>query len=451
MTREQALSSFLAEARWFGGKGRPFDVGKVRELGLGLTLVDVRYADGGTEVYQVPLASYDEPQDRLSHAFVGAWDGSFHYDAAHDRDAAHRWLAAFDSAGRHLGGQESIDGVHFYRLPGHDLDLDAHSSLFSGEQSNSSLAFGEDSLLKLFRRIAPGLNPDVEIHRALTEAGSEHVAHLYGWVEADAGDEPLQLGMLQQFLRTATEGWSLALGSVRVLFSEGDMHAGEVGGDFASEAQLLGVAVAEVHQALRAHFGTSVRDAADVANWMRGRLDETTRAVPEVAAHADHARETYDRLAQLGRIETQRIHGDLHLGQTLRTSRGWKLVDFEGEPAKPLTERRAPDSPWRDVAGMLRSLDYAAHTVNRDLLVGEEARPQIEFRAAEWTSRNRDAFLEGYAEAAAPLGESELVLLAAYETDKAVYEVGYEARNRPTWVDIPLTALGRASTQSGGI
>jgi maltokinase len=444
MTREHALASFLSEARWFSGKGRAFEVGDVRELGLGLTLVDVRYDDGGVEVYQVPLASYDEPQERLSHAFVGAWDGAYFYDAAHDREAADRWLLAFDSAGHRADRVEGADGVRFHRLPGHDLDLEAHSTLFSGEQSNSSLAFGEDSLLKLFRRITPGLNPDVEIHRALTEAGSTHVAHLYGWIEADGGDEPLQLGMLQQFLRTSTEGWSLALGSVRVLFSEGVVDAEDMGGDFASEAQLLGTAVAEVHQVLREQFGSSVRDAADLAAWMHRRLDETIRAVPEVAAYADHARETYERLAQLGRVETQRVHGDLHLGQTLRTSLGWKLVDFEGEPAKPLRERRAPDSRWRDVAGMLRSFDYAAHTVDRDLLVDDEARAQIGLRAAEWTARNRDAFRQGYVEASAPMGETEQVLLAAYETDKAVYEVAYEARNRPSWVDIPLSALAHA-------
>jgi maltokinase len=444
MTREEALRAFISEARWFGGKGREFELGDVRELPHGVHLVDVRYADGDQDTYQLPLSVYDEPQDRLGHAFVGDWDGRFHYDAVHDREEMARWLAAFAEA-------ESTDDLVFHRVPGHDLDLDTHSSLFSGEQSNSSVAFGEDSLMKVFRRITPGANPDIEIHRVLTEAGSEHVAHLYGWVDAEIDGRDVQLAMLQQFLRTATEGWVFALTSVRNLFVEADLYPEEVGGDFAGESHRLGVAVAEVHETMRKHFPTQPMDVRAVADGMRSRLEVAVRDVPEIGAHTAAAEAAFDRLAALdpnAAGDAQRIHGDLHLGQTLRTSLGWKLVDFEGEPAKPLKERLLPDSPWRDVAGMLRSLDYAAQTVLRDFEVEPDGEVQLAYRGLEWVRRNRDAFLDGYAEATVPLTDADRVLIEAYELDKAVYECRYEARNRPEWLGIPLAALARAGEET---
>jgi maltokinase len=132
-------------------------------------------------------------------------------------------------------------------------------------------------------------------------------------------------------------------------------------------------------------------------------------------------------------VPVQQIHGDLHLGQTLRTVRGWKIVDFEGEPAKPLAERVLPDSRWRDVAGMLRSFDYAPHVVERSVADTEpEGLEQRHYRAAEWAVRNIDAFLDAYADG--DLSVDDEALLAAYVADKAVYEAVYEKRNRPSWV-----------------
>ena len=142
------------------------------------------------------------------------------------------------------------------------------------------------------------------------------------------------------------------------------------------------------------------------------------------------------------------MHGDLHLGQTLRTSVGWKLVDFEGEPAKPLAERVLPDSPWRDVAGMLRSFDYAARSVEKDFAhVDNDQSEQLAFRSTEWAARNREAFLSGYL-GGRRLSAEESALVAAYEADKAIYEVGYEARNRPAWIEIPLAALANLDEQA---
>lgn len=441
MTRDAALAAFVADARWFGGKGRDFTLIDVRDLdladGVRTTLVEVAFT-GSTEtaLYQVPISSYDEPQDRIGHAFIGEWDDQLHYDAVHDRESMQAWLRAFAAA-----TVEAPRGAFHRTDDEHQLDLSSHSTLFSGEQSNSSLAFGEDSLMKVFRRVTTGVNPDIEIHEALTRAGSHHVATLYGYVATD----DLQLAMLQQFLRTASDGWDLALVSARNLFAEADLHAEEVGGDFAGEAHRLGAAVSDVHQLLAEEFPTHELDLAATSAAMRDRLRAALDVVPELSAHGPVLTERFDAVTGVGGSQAaQRIHGDLHLGQTLRTSLGWKLVDFEGEPAKHLSERQLPDSPWRDVAGMLRSFDYAVRSVARDVSGTDDEAAQIAYRAEEWVSRNTQAFLDGYVEnRQAALTADERTLIAAYVADKAVYEVVYEARNRPAWLEIPLAALDR--------
>jgi len=450
MTRERSLEAFIAEARWFGGKGREFSIEEIREVtlaeGVSTTLVTLSFADspGDTALYQVPIASYDAPEERLAHALVGEWDDRYHYDAVHDRETMQGWLKAFAAA------TPAEPHGAFHRTIDHELDLESHSTLFSGEQSNSSLAFGEDSLMKLFRRVTPGANPDIEILSALTQAESTHVAPLYGYVEV----EDLHLAMLQKFLRTASDGWDLALVSARNLFAEGDLHADEVGGDFAAESHRLGIAVAEVHEMLAAAFPTEPLDLNAVARGMRARLDAALDVVPALVGHRDALVELFEAVAALGSDtgshtggahRAQRIHGDLHLGQTLRTSLGWKLVDFEGEPAKDLAERRLADSPWRDVAGMLRSFDYAARAVARDMsATDDDEAAQIAYRAEEWVTRNTTAFLDGYVgQREAPLSADEQALLTAYVADKAVYEAVYETRNRPAWLDIPLAAMHR--------
>jgi maltokinase len=461
----EALAAYIAHARWFGGKGRDMHVVDVRRLGwidpspaegtphTRIELATLGYGDSdATETYQVPLAYYAEAQDRLEHAHVGTWTddelGRVHaYDALHDRLATHQWLEAF--ARDHRDAE-----MVFHRLEGHDLDLDVHSSLFSGEQSNSSVRFGEDSLMKVFRKVTPGRNPDVEIHEALTRAGNEHVAALFGWLETPAhgSEEPFELAMLQQLLRTATDGWDMALASVRDLFAEADLHADEVGGDFASEAHRLGIATAEVHDALAQAFPTATWGPAELGELtaaMGRRLDEAVSVVPELEPHRDGLRGLFDAVAALEEpVPVQRVHADFHLGQTLRTVRGWKIVDFEGEPAKPLHERILPDSPWRDVAGMLRSFDYAAHVVEADVEARDGEDDQIAYRAQEWSERNRGSFMAGYIEASSGttsqgLSEAQWTLLHAYEADKAVYETVYEKRNRPTWITIPLAAVVR--------
>jgi maltokinase len=441
------LADFIEAARWFGGKGREPEVTDVRRLGViaeqdprvVVDLVELTYADGDVDLYQVPLALYTDPEHRLDHAFVGWWEdrdlGWTHaYDAVHDREAMAAYLRAF---------AYPPDGPLAFRLlPGHPpLDPSDHSTAFTGEQSNSSVAFGEQALLKIFRRVTPGTNPDIEIHDVLTRAGSDNVAALYGWIEAD----DFRLAMLQQFLRTASDGWELALTSVRNLFAEADLYADEVGGDFAAEAQRLGEAVARIHLLLAEHFPTVARTTDDrraLASAMIERLDAALEVVPELAPHVDRLRELFDAVGSITSDTAQRVHGDLHLGQTLRTAKGWKIVDFEGEPAKPLAERIVPDSPWRDVAGMLRSFDYAPRVAAMTAAAtGDDGSEQRAFRAAEWSARNQAAFLEAYA--GRGLTADEETLLAAYVADKAVYECVYEARNRPTWLSIPMAALSQ--------
>ena len=481
-----AVTDYLRTARWFGGKGRDARVVGAQRVGtlrppsgsgedqpvVGIELVTLEYPGAEPlerETYQVPLAYYRSEQGRLEHARVGAFEDDelgavVAYDAVHDREAAALYLRAFDDAAR--GDVQGVSGdLTFRRLPGHDVDLEAHSTLFSGEQSNSSLAFGEDALMKVFRKVNTGRNPDIVIHEALTARGSEHVASLYGWLELSGHgetEEPVQLAMLQQFLRTASDGWDLALASVRDLFAEADLHADEVGGDFAGEAERLGLATAQVHDVLAEEFPTEAWGAEDLAAISEGmltRLEVALAIVPELEEHADALREIFRGVATLGAqgltATAQRVHGDFHLGQTLRTVKNWKIVDFEGEPAKPLSERVRPDVVWRDVAGMLRSFDYAAHAVEADVQADEEARQQIAFRALEWADRNIAAFLRGYIDnsgrtSGEGLSPEQDLVLRAYVADKAVYEAVYEARNRPTWLPIPLGALARITGGSAG-
>ena len=460
MPDRPTLERFLGQQRWFAGKSRTWVVTDVSTVGwlrrelpaVQLALVTVSYDDGDTETYQVPLVHYAEPAEHLTHALVGDDGHTWAYDALHDKEVTPLWYDGIDAD---IAG----DGFRFHRDPSVDALPPAGPSIVIGaEQSNTSVIFGDTVILKVFRKVSPGRNPDIEVHSALAAEGSAHIAPLLGWLEGrwDHAAEPVpdasaslmsdgsaSLAMAQTFLQNSTEGWATATASVRDLYAEADLHAHEVGGDFAGEAFRLGVATAEVHQALARALQTGTlegKELAAVADGMRTRLDRAVAEVEALHPHADRLRDVFDDLAGLAEpVAVQRVHGDFHLGQVMRTLDGWKLLDFEGEPARPLEERRALDSPIKDVAGMLRSFDYAA----RHLLADHAPDPRLEYRAVEWADRNREAFCKGYAESAGYDPRDQAILLRAFETDKAVYEVVYEARNRPAWLPIPMSAIER--------
>ena len=440
MTSEAGLlPDWLPQQRWFGSKGRTIESVEIAtdralvdgDPKLRHLLVDVDLGED-SETYQLLVGQRAELPARLQHAVIGHEGSDYLYDAAHDNELTHVLLQL-------MARGDEEQGLRFRHLPDVELTTDLTSIVMSAEQSNTSIVFGEDYILKLFRKVAPGVNPDLEITRGLAEVGCEAIVPPLGWIET----EDATLGLLQPFLRGASEGWALAVTSVRDLYAEGDLHADEVGGDFAGESERLGTVTAEVHSALARVFPARIADAAEnaaTAKQMHERLDAAVAVVPELAPHAEALREAYDAVAGLpAQVPIQRIHGDFHLGQALRTDSGWKLIDFEGEPARPLSERIALMSPLRDVAGILRSFDYAA----RHLLAEQPQSPHLEYRAAEWAERNRGAFCDGYARASGHDPRDDSVVLRAMELDKAVYEVVYEARNRPTWLPIPLGSIER--------
>src|SRR5918992_535794 len=445
----ELLFNWLPRQRWFAGKGREIsEVTFVADTelvagdpGLRHANVTVRHRDGDADYYQLLLGFRRQLPGRLEYGAIGMLDGVHVYDAAHDPDLTRSLLTG-------MAGSADIGPLRFRTVPGLRLNTDLTSLASPAEQSNTSLVYGESYICKVFRRLTPGVNPDLEISLALSGSGSKHIPDLYGWVETVLDGESTTLAMLSEFLRTGTDGWQLATTSVRDLYAEADLHAYEVGGDFAGEAERLGAATASVHRDLAAAFGVTSVSAAEVhamADLMRERLDEARAAVPDLDNYAGKIGAAFDDLGkQDAPIPVQRIHGDYHLGQVLRTELGWVLLDFEGEPARPLAERRAPGHPLRDVAGMLRSFEYAA----RYLLAGplatmadDPAHEQREYRAREWADRNRDAFCAGYTDAGGPDPAAHEVLLRAFEFDKAVYEVMYEARNRPSWLQVPLGSL----------
>ena len=450
----EALADGLPRQRWFPGKGREItgvDIESSVDLAtepaeVRLVVARITYGDGESERFQLPLAlrrgEVDDEQQRVadpgSYGVVDDDGPALAYDALVDPELTTVWLQAL-ADGREVGDIRFERREELIVEPGRLLGV---------EQSNSSVVYGDRYILKIYRRLQEGLNPDLEVVRALTEAGSSHVAPVLGWIETADGTDTT-LGLLQPFYRSGTDGWVSAVASVRDLFAEADLHADEVGGDFAAESCRIGGVVASLHADLAralptAEYGSD-RHAA-LADTLRERLRLAVAVVPELAERRDPIDAVYDELAKLAQdVPVQRVHGDLHLGQLLRVDTGWLVLDFEGEPARSLPDRTMLMSPLRDVAGMLRSFDYAP----RHLLAEQPGRNDLEYRAVEWAERNRNAFCQGYADVTGRDPRDDAVLLRAFELDKAVYETVYEARNRPSWLPIPLSGIDRIIGESG--
>ncbi|MFI6495709.1 phosphotransferase [Streptomyces sp. NPDC050564] len=443
------LQEWLPRQRWFAGKGRPVTgfslvaatelLPSTSQLGLLHLLVRAHQPDAPTQgalphpgdCYQLLIGVREALPPRLAPALIGHLEegplaGRTVYEALYDARPADVLLEAIRTRAR-------IGDLRFECALRQEMRGGLVPRLVTSEQSNSSIIYGDTFILKLLRRIVPGNNPDLELPLVLAREGCARVPAPAGWLLADLASDhdSYVLGVLQPFVQGATDGWELAL---RELAKGEDF--GDVSG-FGDEARALGRATAEVHTALARALPTVTLGHTQMgllADGMTERLEAAAQAVPVLRPHAPGLRTAFEALADLaaeGHTWTaQRIHGDLHLGQCLRAPSGeWSLIDFEGEPSKPLAERRMPQPPARDIAGMLRSFDYAAHSHH----------PVV----AGWADACRAAYCTGYAEVSGADPRTDPVLLRAYETDKAVYEVLYEARHRPDWLPVPMAAIRR--------
>jgi maltokinase len=307
--------------------------------------------------------------------------------------------------------------------PGADpLPVAETATVMKAEQSNTSVVFDESAVLKVFRRVPVGVNTDLELHRLLNRAGCREVPELLGWIEG-AGESTF--AMLTRFAAGAVQGWESATA-----------YAAS-GGDFSEQAFRLGESVAEVHATLAIELGTM--PLPPPGRVMNNRLNDALAYVPALRDFVPALRAAYARADDNAHAAlAQRVHGDLHLGQVLRTPDSWLLLDFEGEPGRPSAERRKLDSPLRDVAGMIRSFSYAAHyPLLAELPYGQV----VDDAARDWAARHAAAFCDGYAAAGGTDPREHAALLLAYVLDKAVYEAAYEANHRPRWLPVALTSL----------
>jgi maltokinase len=431
---EAALIEHIREQRWFGAKTRELvgatvvDVVTLRELDprLYLVLVELRYPEGTHDLYQLLLGQ----------------DGGLN-DALAGDSPAREIVHMLRSGARSPGSEGTVEfnAVPGFAALGRELQV---ARRIESEQSNTSVVFDDALILKIFRRLDAGLNPELELLRFLTERGFAHIPPLGGWYAYIGRPLETTLGILQAYVPGAIDGWELALGEL-----------GRPPQGFLRRLGRLG----EVTGALHTVLGSEPSDAAfsaeepsaeslalltatidDEIETVFAELPSDVEALAPITGHAEDVRARLRGLAQLGTIgKVIRHHGDYHLGQVLWASGDWLVIDFEGEPARPLSERRRKRSPLRDVAGMLRSLAYAASaaSIQRGVEVQED-----------WEARARAAFLAGYTstvdQALLPASEEAITrLLAIFELEKAVYELRYELDNRPDWISIPVAGILR--------
>ena len=446
---EATLQEWIVRQRWFGSKAREvahIDIVEAVTLRadaprLVLAIVEARFGEGTHETYQVPLGLRPAGEGWTERVIAEA-DGWTVYDGLADpaggRELLHRMrsgseepvdegtlrFAWAESAGAGLGGTVDVRPVGV-------------------EQSNSSVVFGDALILKAFRRLEPGINPELELLRFLSARGFEHIAPLAGWYEFEGRLLNATLGILQEYLAGARGGWELALDEL-----------GTRPAAFLDRVRALGEVTGEMHTALGSEPGDPAfapeEPSTESLSLLTADVDEQIERIfldlPEIEAVAPIAgrgQDVRERLQALSHIgaggRVIRTHGDFHLGQTMVTDRGWVILDFEGEPLRSLPERRRKRSPLRDVAGMLRSFAYARAAAQ--LLRGVTVAP-------DWEERARAAFLEGYFDRAEPSllppGEGPTrQLLSVFELEKAVYDLRYELNNRPDWIAIPVAGIAQ--------
>ena len=485
---EPALGAYIARQRWAGAQGRTIDVIEIVDAGvirdaspLLHTITAVTYTDGITTQYALPLG-VREPGDPLAERapeFMIPWPDApaplLLYDAVGDPEYI-EWLLDAIRTQRTLA---TTNGELRCTCPDPAaIDTGTLSSVrqLRVEQSNTSVEVGDAIFLKHLRRVELGPSQEVEMSDALVAAGFTHIARLLGramWASGD--DAPSPLALVQPFLHNSTEGWALALTSLRDLYAnaegmrDADPAARRAAVDdqdaaFIAESERLGQVVAEMHLALTGPLPDPAMTpapltAATLTRW----ADAMTAELDGLLARGDPALEPLRQVrdavvARFDRIRTLppgglliRIHGDLHLGQLLRVDTGWIVLDFEGEPDRTPAQRRELSSPLRDVAAMLRSFDYAAAAAiaERTSPDSNEARKLLGYGEA-WADANRDAFWGAYlatigSHPLLPEPGPALALRRAFEVQKAVYEIGYELGHRPAWAEIPLRFLLRGA------
>jgi maltokinase len=446
---ERTLNEWIVGQRWFASKAR--DVAHVEVMEavplrteaplLVLALIEARFPTGTHETYQLPLGLRPAEEGWHERVILEA-DGWTVYDAladpAHGRELLHRMRSASE-----LSLEDGMLRFRWAESAGAGLGGTVDVRPVGVEQSNSSVVFGESLILKAFRRVEPGINPELELLRFLSSRGFPHIAPLAGWYEVEARRLDATLGVLQEYLQDARDGWELALDELVV-----DPEA------LLDRVRALGAVTGELHTVL----GSEASDPAfcpdepstEALSLLLADIDEQiervfldlpdTEAVAPIRGRGQDVRERLQSLTHIGAGgKVIRTHGDFHLGQTMLTDRGWVILDFEGEPARPLPERRLKRSPLRDVAGMLRSFSYAS--AGARLLRGGDP-------PADWEDRARESFLAGYNETVdhgllPPGHDPTEKLLSVFELEKAVYELRYELNHRPDWVPIPVAGILR--------
>jgi maltokinase len=446
---EGTFQDWIVSQRWFGSKAREVAQVEVSQCvplreeipQLALALVEVRFGEGTHETYQVPLG-LRPASEGWTDRVIGEVDGWTVYDALADPATGRELLHRMRS-----GSLETVDEgtLRFRWAAGAGAELGGTVDVrpVGVEQSNSSIVFGEALILKAFRRVEPGVNPELELLRFLSEREFPNIAALAGWYEFEGRFIDATLGILQEYLAGARDGWELALDEVS---SDPD--------GLLELLRALGEVTGALHTALGSDSGNPDfapdEPSQEALSLLTADVDEQierifldlpeTEAIAPIAGRGQDVREKLQSLSHIGAGgRVIRTHGDYHLGQTMLSDRGWVILDFEGEPARPLPERRLKRSPLRDVAGMLRSFSYVS--AGSRLLRGVEV-------PDEWEDHARDAFLKGYFEHAEPSllppGEAPTrQLLAVFELEKAVYELRYELNNRPDWVSIPVAGILR--------